>query len=113
VTPLTMEAFNRGVTPPAQRTLDTYGISQDEWIALLKAQDWVCPVCLGKDKKWNTDHEHVPGWKHMPPEERKKYVRGVLCFYCNHKRVHSRMPSDMAQRITDYIAAYERRRDAA
>lgn len=112
MTPLTMEAFRRGVTPPAQRTLDTYGITQDEWIALLAAQDWKCPVCLGSDKKWNTDHEHVPKWKDMPPEERKKYVRGVLCFYCNHKRVHSRMTSEMQQRITDYIRAYEARRDA-
>ena len=113
MTPLTLEAFNQGVTPPARRTLDTYGITQDEWVALLKAQGWRCPICLKGNCKWNTDHEHVPGWKGMPPEERKRYVRGVLCFYCNHRRVNSRMPSAEALRIAGYLAAYEARRDAA
>ena len=120
MTPLTLEAFNQGVTPPAQRTLDRYGISQDDWIALLKVQGWVCPICQkgnkrpkGKNAVWNTDHEHVPGWEAMPPEERRRYVRGVLCHYCNHRRVNSRMPSAEAQRIADYLAAYEARRDGA
>ncbi len=112
MTPLTMEAFNQGVTPPAQRTPDTYGLTQDEWVALLKAQDWKCPICEKGDRVWNTDHEHVPGWAKMKPEERKTYVRGVLCFYCNHRRVNSRMSSEEAQRIADYFRAYEARRAA-
>ena len=114
---LTMEAFQRGITPPAAQTLKTYGMSADEWIALLKAQDWKCPICMqgndrpktGKQALWNTDHEHVPGWAKMPPERRKTYVRGVLCHYCNHRRVNSRMESAEAQRIADYIRAYEQR----
>ena len=115
---LTMEAFQRGITPPAAQTLRTYGLTQDEWIGLLKAQDWKCPICLqgndrpktGKQALWNTDHEHVPKWSKMPPEERKRYVRGVLCYYCNHRRVNSRMESAEAQRIADYFKAYEERR---
>jgi hypothetical protein len=38
-------------------------------------------------------------------------VRGILCYYCNHRRVNSRMESDEAQRIADYFKAYEERRD--
>ena len=117
---LTLEAFNKGITPPAAQTLKTYGLTQDDWIALLKAQGWVCPICLqgnerpktGKQALWNTDHEHVPGWAKMPPEKRKTFVRGVLCYYCNHRRVNSRMESAEAQRIADYFKAYEERRSA-
>ena len=115
---LTMEAFQRGITPPAAQTLRTYGLTQDDWLALLKGQDWKCPICMqgndrpktGKQALWNTDHEHVPGWVKMAPEKRKTYVRGVLCYYCNHRRVNSRMASDEAQRIADYFRAYEERR---
>jgi len=115
---LTLEAFNRGITPPAAKTLATYGLTADEWIAMLKAQGWVCPICLqgndrpktGKQALWNTDHEHVPRWVKKSPEERKRYVRGILCYYCNHRRVNSRMGSAEAQRIADYLRAYEERR---
>ena len=117
---LTMEAFHRGITPPAAQTLATYGLTQDEWVGLLKAQGWACPICLqgndrpktGKKALWNTDHEHVPGWAKMPPEKRKTYVRGILCYYCNHRRVNSKMASDEAQRIADYLQRYEERRDS-
>ena len=48
----------------------------------------------------------------MPPEERRRYVRGILDSWCNHRRVHSTMGAVEAQRIADYFKAYERRRDA-
>lgn len=112
MTPLTLEAFNQGVTPPAQRTLDTYGLTQDEWIAILKAQDWKCPICLKTRCKWNTDHEHVPKWRHMPPEERKKHVRGVLCFHCNHKVVGNARDPDKVQRVADYLRVHQERSKA-
>jgi hypothetical protein len=115
VTSLTLEAFNRGVTAPAQRTLDTYGLTQDEWIGLLKDQGWRCPICLrhAKGLKLNTDHEHVRGWKNMPPEKRKEHVRGVLCWQDNHKVVRDHRSSEVVQRVADYLAAYEARRDTA
>lgn len=109
---LKAEAKKRGVVPPLATTLERYGLTQLEWIALLKAQDWKCPICLRRDAKWNTDHDHVPKWKTMAAEQRKRYVRGVLCWYCNHRRVNSRMSPDEAQRIADYLRAYEERRDA-
>lgn len=33
------------------------------------------------------DHEHVEGWDQMTPEERRHYVRGLLCLRCNRYRV--------------------------
>lgn len=113
-TELTMEAFRRGITPPAPATLARYGLTSEEWLELLAAQGWMCPICdkTGKDVKWNTDHEHARGWEKMKPAEKKRYTRGVLCAYCNYRRVHSSISANIAQRIATYIAKYEARRDA-
>jgi hypothetical protein len=114
MTALEREASRRGIRPPTPATLRRYGITAIEWLKLLMGQGWRCAVChkTGGAVKWNTDHDHVPGWAKRPPEERKRYVRGVLCAYCNHRRVNSRMSAEEAQRIADYLAAYEARRDA-
>lgn len=110
---LEAEATRRGIKPPGVATLRRYGLTVVEWLALLKAQGWRCPVCrkTGAGVTWNTDHDHVPGWAKRPAAERKRYVRGVLCAYCNHRRVNSRMSAEEAQRIATYLAEYERRRD--
>jgi len=113
-TQLTMEAFRRGITPPAPATLKRYGLTSEEWLELLAGQDWMCPICdkTGADVKWNTDHEHVRGWEKMKPAEKKAFTRGILCAYCNYRRVHSSISANIAQRIADYIRRYESRRDA-
>lgn len=116
MSPLEKEATRHGVRPPGAATLRRYGLTADEWLGLIKAQGWRCGVATcgkrGAGVTWNTDHDHVPGWKAKPPEERKRYVRGVLCAWCNHRRVNSRMSSREARAIADYLASYERRRDA-
>lgn len=106
------EAARHGIRPPTAATLRRYGLTADDWLAMAKAQGWRCPVCLksGAAVKWNTDHDHVPGWAKKPPEERRRFVRGVLCAYCNHRRVNSRMPAVEARRIAAYLTAYEERR---
>jgi hypothetical protein len=114
VTALEREATRRGIRPPSPATLRKYGLTALAWLALLAAQGWRCPVCLktGAAVKWNTDHDHVPGWKGKPAGERARYVRGILCAFCNHRRVNSRMSAAEAARIADYLATYEARRDA-
>jgi hypothetical protein len=114
MSPIERSAARRGVKPPSTATLRKYGLTVIEWLGLLKAQGWKCPVChkSGAAVKWNTDHDHVPGWKAMAPELRKRFVRGVLCAFCNYRRVNSRMSALEAQRIADYLAAYEARRSA-
>lgn len=117
MTALETEAARHGIKPPSLATLRRYGLTADEWLALIKAQGWRCGVATcgkrGGGVRWNTDHDHIPGWPKLPPEERKKYVRGVLCPWCNHRRVNSRMRAIEAQAIADYLAAYEARRDDA
>ena len=101
------------VKPPQAATLRRYGITQADWLDLFAGQGHRCPVChkSGTTVRWATDHDHVPGWKAKPPAERARYVRGVLCSYCNHRRVNSRMTAEEARRIADYLQAYEERRD--
>jgi hypothetical protein len=108
---LTMEAFRRGVKMPAPSTLRKYGMALPDWLELLAGQGWRCPICLKNagDVKLVTDHEHAAGWKDMTDRERAKYTRGVLCTYCNYRRVHSSISAEVAQRIADYIKAYEAR----
>lgn len=114
-TELTMEAFRHGATPPAPATLARYGLTTEEWLELFAAQGWQCPICEkpASEIKTNTDHEHVRGWDKLKPAEKKKYTRGILCSYCNYRRVHSTISAEIAQRIATYIKTYEERRDAA
>lgn len=42
-----------------------------------------CEVCGRTEGRLCVDHVHIKGFKKLPPEEKKKYVRGVCCFMCN------------------------------
>jgi hypothetical protein len=111
---LITNATQRGIIPPTARTLARYGLSQEDWLGMLERQGWCCPICRKhRGVQFTTDHEHVRGWAKMPPEQRRLYVRGILCRHCNWKIVHSRLTAVQAQRITDYLVAYEERRDIA
>src|ERR1019366_1975396 len=64
-----------------------YGISLDTYYDMLAIQSGVCAICkfgpTTGDKRMCVDHIHVDGWEDMPPEERRLYVRGLLCERCN------------------------------
>ncbi len=70
---------------PSAVTLKKYGLTADEWQLILDAQGGVCAICkkMPPSGRLNVDHEHVKGWKKMPPEQRKLYVRGLLCWTDN------------------------------
>lgn len=114
MTALEREAARLGIKPPGPATLRRYGLTAQDWLGLLRAQGWKCPIChkTGPLVLWNTDHDHVPGWKSLRTDVRRRYVRGVLCAYCNHRRVNSRMTALEARRIADYLTVYEARRGA-
>jgi hypothetical protein len=106
------QAAERDVQVPSAKTLAIYGLTANGWIRLLKAQGWKCPICLKSHKRWNTDHDHIPGWKKLPSKERALHVRGILCWYCNHKVVGDKRDSVTMQRVADYLRAHEERRRA-
>lgn len=61
--------------------LTNYGITWDDFYAMLAAQNNVCAICkedekvihLGKKLRLSVDHNH-----------KTKKVRGLLCYACNH-----------------------------
>lgn len=102
----------RPVRMPSDATLRKYGVTTAEWEAILHRQGWVCAVCkkVPDNGRLCLDHEHVKGWKKMPAEERRKYVRGMLCYFCNHYYVGRAITVAKAQGVLDYLTAYEARK---
>lgn len=100
------------IKEPSKATLAKYGLSKEDWLDLVKKQNAVCYVCLKLTSTGRLciDHEHVKGWKKMPPEERKKYVRGLLCWVCNHYYLGRGITIEKAVRVADYLREYELRR---
>lgn len=111
-TDLHAEAAARNIRIPQPRTLARYGLTEVGWLMLLESQGWACAVCGKADATFNTDHEHVKGWKRMPPEERVKYVRGILCWWDNRYVVQSNISAATSENITAYLKKYEARRDS-
>lgn len=60
------------------RLKKTYGITLEQYEALLAHQDGRCAVCYGKPRKRRlaVDHNHKTG-----------EIRGLLCTRCNHKMI--------------------------
>lgn len=105
-------ADSLGVKIVQRATLRRYGLTELEWLEMLAAQGWRCPVCRRRVERFVTDHEHVRGWSKLPPDQRKRYVRGALCIFDNYKVVPSRMTAVEAARMAEYLRAYETRRGA-
>lgn len=99
------------VNVPKPATLKRYGLSEAEWCAMLDAQGGVCAVCkrVPTTGRLCTDHEHVKGWKKMPPEQRKQYVRGLLCWTCNSFYLARGITVDRARNVVSYLDQYQTR----
>lgn len=99
------------IRPPKPATLKKYGLSLEEWLALLDAQGGTCAVCekVPSSGRLVTDHQHVPGWKRLPAEQRKRFVRGLLCWTCNHYFLARGITVRKSQRVTTYLERYGQR----
>ncbi len=96
---------------PKQITLDKYGMTLQDYERRKKKQKKLCPVCekIPKDERFRIDHDHVSGWAKLPPEERKKHVRGLLCFYCNRYYLAGKMTIRKAENVVKYLRNHEAR----
>jgi hypothetical protein len=103
-----------GVIIPQPSTFKRYGITEAHWLGLLASQGGVCPICarVPPSGKMAVDHEHVPKWKRLAPAERARFVRGVVCVWCNRWALHYSMSAVKAKRVAAYLADYQDRRDA-
>lgn len=76
------------------RLLETYGITLDEYAAMLAAQGGACAICGGA-RRYNldVDHDHATG-----------EVRGLLCKACNRRLLPSAKDDpDVLLRAIDYL----------
>lgn len=95
---------------PSPATPRRYGLTLEEWRAILERQGGVCGVCKKVPPSGTlcVDHQHVRGWKKLAPETRKRYVRGLACFRCNVAMRHGTTVAWLEAALA-YLAAYERR----
>ncbi len=65
----------------------TYGLTPLDVAVMYLEQEGRCALCPCElsEKRWVVDHKHVPKYKKLPTEEKRKLVRGLLCTYCNWK----------------------------
>lgn len=103
--------FN-GIIVPSDSTIHRYGLSALDWSDMLEAQGFACGCCGKKPNSGRLfiDHEHVRGWKHMPPHERKLYVRGLACYVCNRFVLNYRVTPELLRKAANYLELYEARR---
>jgi hypothetical protein len=100
------------VLTPTPATLKKYGLSEPEWKAMLDEQGGVCYVCEQEPKKGRLviDHYHAKGWRKMPPEQRKLFVRGLLCWWCNSSFLGRGITTAKARNVVRYLERYEAKR---
>lgn len=111
-------AVSFGIKTPSKATLRKYGLTLSDWIILLEDSNLVCPICKrtfgqmygGKRPLVPCiDHYHIRNFKNMKPEKKRQYVRGLLCLYCNRRRVGRGMDLKIARNIVKYLENYEAR----
>jgi len=76
--------------------LARYGVTADEFDAVLAAQDGVCAICgnspPASGRPLHADHNHKTG-----------VFRGVLCWLCNSRILHRTASSEVLRRAADYL----------
>lgn len=101
-----------GIVIPTEATLRKYGLSVEAYGLLVEAQDGRCPICekVPSTGRLVVDHYHARNYKDLPPEKRRKYVRGLLCWFCNHSYMGRGITLSKARNMVKYLEEFERRR---
>lgn len=62
-----------------------YGLTPDEYYALLGEQNGLCAICgtTNDGMALSVDHDHVAGFESLPPAAKATHVRGLICHPCN------------------------------
>lgn len=75
----------------AHHLRSSYGITQEDYEAMFKAQNGKCYICQ-KSRALVVDHNHATG-----------QVRHLLCYGCNSMIGLARESQDIFQRAVDYV----------
>lgn len=105
----------RGWNVPSSYTLSLYGGTVEKWEAILDRQQGVCAICetVPTTGRGEMDHEHVPGWRALAPEERWSHVRGILCMRCNKFYMVRGITPERAANIVKYLTSHRYRQGRA
>lgn len=111
VQPMSYVVGEEELKAPSLACVKRYGMSLEDWWALANKQSRVCVICRRAPKgQLVVDHEHVPGWRRYPPEVRRQFVRGLLCFRCNWRFMAKGMTAQFAIRMGQLLMEYGLRR---
>jgi hypothetical protein len=95
-----------------KKTLQKYGLTEEDFNEILDRQGGVCPICKKAPStgRWVIDHEHIKGYKKMPSQKRKQYVRGITCWFCNRYFLAKGLTKDKAKNVVTYLDEYNQRK---
>ena len=110
--PVEAPHFYLGIQVPRQETLVKYGLDETEWMKILERQNGKCGAChkVPTSGRMNIDHEHIRGWSKMKTADRKPFVRGLLCYMCNHYRLARGATIENLAGASGYLSAYAARK---
>ena len=97
---------------PKPVTLKKYGLNEDQWLEIYRKQGEVCYICqkLPKSARLNVDHFHCKGYKKLPADEKRRWIRGLLCYWCNKCLVGRGITIEKSKRVTQYLEEFEARK---
>ena|SRR3990172_8096558 len=100
--------LGRNIIVPTEPTLKKYGLDDQLWLAILRDQGWVCPICKKESTtgRFVVDHDHVKGFRKMAAEQKRLYIRGICCWFCNHAYLGRGITVEKAQNVVEYLVAY-------
>lgn len=87
------------------KLLNNYGITVNEYEAILVDQGEVCWICQNppKNKRLAVDHKHKSGERRRNPREKRSRVRGLLCWHCNAALGKFKDDSNIMRRAAEYV----------
>jgi hypothetical protein len=64
-----------------------YGLTSEDVARRWDYQGGLCPICWKQltAKVWVIEHQHVKGFAKLPPGEKAKHFRGLVCGWDNHR----------------------------
>ena len=90
---------------------NSYGLTPENHNQLFVNQEGNCAICGRNQSEFKkllyVDHLHIEGYDDLPPEEKGKYVRGLLCSTCNSAIGLLFDSSSVCYQAGNYIKAYE------
>lgn len=93
------EQRRRRLAAAGRRVENTYGLTPEQYDALLAFQDGLCALCRrakGTTKRLAVDHDHQQAMRdgHDPDKGCPECVRGLVCGPCNDVLAHARSDPD-------------------